>query len=216
MTWERARQPEQIEHRRREILAAAAALFAEQGLDGASLTAIAKAAGISKANVYRYFESREAIFLELLAQDMAAWVRDLERGLATLAGSDNADAFVDVFVDLTASHERLLALVGDLSSVLERNISAEAVREFKREYIALSTRIVNASHAALPSLSLADAQRFYAFTTGFAMGAFPSSQPPPHVAEVLAEPEFAVLRHDFGEMLRDHARVVLRGLLAGD
>ena len=61
--FERARQPEQKELRREAILEAATELLAEKGLHDISLSAIARRAKLSKANLYRYFESREAIFL---------------------------------------------------------------------------------------------------------------------------------------------------------
>ena len=62
MGWERARQPEQKAVRRKAILDAARSLFTDSGYDEISLNGIARSAGINKANVYRYFSSREEIF----------------------------------------------------------------------------------------------------------------------------------------------------------
>jgi AcrR family transcriptional regulator len=41
---------------------AAAALFAERGLDGATMSDIAEATGIPRATLYYYFEGKEAVF----------------------------------------------------------------------------------------------------------------------------------------------------------
>ena len=60
-SWQRARRPEQKQQRQSAIIAAARKLVDEGGVDNATLSAIAKSAGISKANCYRYYESREAI-----------------------------------------------------------------------------------------------------------------------------------------------------------
>ena len=49
--WQRARKPEQKEERREAILAAAGRLLDAEGLEGTGLNAIAREAGISKANV---------------------------------------------------------------------------------------------------------------------------------------------------------------------
>jgi AcrR family transcriptional regulator len=57
---ERKRQ-ERGARRSEEIVAAAAALFAERGFDGTSLNAIAKAAGVTIASIYQYFPNRDAI-----------------------------------------------------------------------------------------------------------------------------------------------------------
>jgi len=48
------------------ILAAAKDLFAESGFDAVSMNAIAERAGVSKANVFHHFKSKNALYLEIL------------------------------------------------------------------------------------------------------------------------------------------------------
>ncbi|MCX7627948.1 MAG: TetR/AcrR family transcriptional regulator [Methylophilaceae bacterium] len=50
----------------RRILAAAEALFAEQGFDAVSMSAIAERAGVSKANIFHHFNSKNALYLAVL------------------------------------------------------------------------------------------------------------------------------------------------------
>src|SRR5258708_32743071 len=55
--------------RRRDlILQAAAGVFAGQGYHGASMTAIAAAAGIAPAAIYDHFSSKKDLHLELLTR----------------------------------------------------------------------------------------------------------------------------------------------------
>lgn len=54
--------------RRREILAAALEVLAEQGYHAASIDDIAKAAGVSKALIYEHFESKAALKAALLQE----------------------------------------------------------------------------------------------------------------------------------------------------
>jgi AcrR family transcriptional regulator len=54
------------EHKRGLILDAARHVFAEEGLEGASLRAIALRAGYTPAALYFHFESKEAIYAEVL------------------------------------------------------------------------------------------------------------------------------------------------------
>ena len=89
-TFQRARDPEQKAQRRQELLGAARALLAADGLAGVGLSAIARAAGLAKSNVYRYFGSREEILMALLADDAFAWLAAFEREVAPLAGSNDA------------------------------------------------------------------------------------------------------------------------------
>ena len=109
--FERARRPEQKLIRRKAIVDAAVALFDAGGLDGTSLSAVARAAGLSKANLYRYFDSREAILLQVLSDEQAAWLDRITTDLAGLAGKDDIDAVANVLADSLADRPRLLALM---------------------------------------------------------------------------------------------------------
>ena len=60
------------EHKRELILDAAKQIFAEEGLEGASLRAIAVRAGYTPAALYFYFESKEAIYAEVLKASLAS------------------------------------------------------------------------------------------------------------------------------------------------
>src|SRR5450631_138175 len=76
--FQRARSEEQREARRQAILGAAAAMLAEMPVAEVTLNELSRRVGLAKSNVLRYFESREAVLLELLN---AAW-RDWADGLA--------------------------------------------------------------------------------------------------------------------------------------
>lgn len=53
------------------ILRSARAAFAEQGLNGTRLDAIAQAAGVDKRLIYYYFDSKERLFVEVLVEAIA-------------------------------------------------------------------------------------------------------------------------------------------------
>lgn len=52
--------------KRGQILATAARVFAEQGFDRASMARLAEACGISKANIYHYYDSKDALLYDIL------------------------------------------------------------------------------------------------------------------------------------------------------
>jgi AcrR family transcriptional regulator len=49
-----------------KVLEAATELFAEKGIDGASIDAIAAASGVSKATIYKHWADKDALCLEVL------------------------------------------------------------------------------------------------------------------------------------------------------
>src|SRR5277367_2395832 len=58
----------------RAILAAAEAVFAEQGFGGATMAAIASRAGVPKPNVHYYFPTKEGLYRAVIARVMNAWL----------------------------------------------------------------------------------------------------------------------------------------------
>jgi TetR/AcrR family transcriptional regulator len=61
------------ERNEREILAAAEKVFAAHGYRGASVQAIAEAAGLPKSNVLYYMGSKRGLYVRLLERMMARW-----------------------------------------------------------------------------------------------------------------------------------------------
>jgi len=60
---------------RRRLLEKAAEQFAERGLDGTQIDAIALAAGFAKGTIYNYFAGKEELFAEVLAEGCRAAVQ---------------------------------------------------------------------------------------------------------------------------------------------
>lgn len=58
------------EARRAQIRAAAADCFRRQGFHGTSIAQISKVAGMSTGHIYHYFENKEAIIADIVAQDL--------------------------------------------------------------------------------------------------------------------------------------------------
>jgi AcrR family transcriptional regulator len=73
-----------------EILEAALSVFSESGFAGARLTDIARRAGVSKAALYLYFETKEELFRavarSLVAPNLTAMAAALEASDAPFAG----------------------------------------------------------------------------------------------------------------------------------
>lgn len=68
------------DQRSAEILDSARRAFAEKGFDGASMQDLARKAGMSVGNFYRYFSSKDAIVEALIALDLA----EMEHDFATI------------------------------------------------------------------------------------------------------------------------------------
>lgn len=213
--FQRARRPEQIEARRTAILAAARELLAERPVADISLRELACRVGLAKSNVLRYFDSREAVFLEVLDTAWTAWLDELEGELGDPAPPDPGYAReerVAGTIAATLAERRLLCeLVSAMAPVLERNISPEFARGFKGRAAANTERLGALVRTRVPELSAEGARRFALGVVIVVSGAWPYANPTDAVAAAAAElggvPTFA-------EGLADALTNLLAGLVA--
>lgn len=210
--FQRARRPEQKRERRRAILEAAAELLDSGGADAVTLTAIARSVGLAKSNLYRYFESREDILLQLLTTDEEAWVASLERALAPLAGSDDVEAVGAAIAETLAACPRLCLLTSMVATVLEQNVSLDAARRLKDRVTELGLRIGNAIAAALPGFPIERLDDLQRAMQALVAGLWPIAHPAPVIVELLAEPGYAHFAADFEADLRRATVALLVGL----
>lgn len=209
--FKRARQPEQIEQRRRDILRAAADLMAAKGFDQVSLNAIAREAGVAKSNVYRYFESREEIFLTLLRQDWDDWLQQMEKDTADLEGSGDIAALSAIIAQSIAASPRMCELVSVLASVLEQNISEQALYRFKSESMQLGLRVMQGLRRVLPDLAPVDLMQMGHTLFALIAGLWPLGNPSPAVQKVMQRPELAPFQLEFQSSLQMALNLMLKG-----
>jgi len=227
--FQRARSPEQKEERKTLLLEAARELLRESRTEQElSLNELAKRAGMAKSNVYRYFESREAILLELLRQEWSHWFfelkatveglrlppRERKPGRQRARDFSRVDKLMQSLAATMAERPLLGRLCSILSSVLEQNVSAETVRAFKFDSLGFVKMLAEYLHDAAPELSAAQYEEL--FHTGFAalVGLWAFAHPAPAVAAILDDPRLAPFRHDFPRDFARHLSLLARGLLA--
>jgi len=105
------------EERRDTVLAAARRVFLASGFGGARMQAIADAAGVDKAMLYRYFDSKDHLFDEAIAAPLAAAVeRAAETSLVPHDADDEAGDLrqrsTDFIRDLLGGMREIAPLLG--------------------------------------------------------------------------------------------------------
>ncbi|MDT7783111.1 MAG: hypothetical protein QOF58_1530 [Pseudonocardiales bacterium] len=211
MAFQRARTDEQRTERRRQILDAAAAMLTEMPVAQLSLSALSRRVCLAKANVLRYFDSREAVLLELLEAEMADWVTELERARTPSSG----DQLAELLASTLTNRPVLCDLASAQAAVLEHNISAETATRHKYAAKQSLEELVRIVTRHVPELGGADAISFVQTVMLTAIAAWPCSRPPEAILSAFAaDPELAALRIDFTDTVRRTAEVTVSGLLA--
>jgi AcrR family transcriptional regulator len=88
----RAMSDEAKEERRGEILAAAKKVFARKGYHGTTIAEIAKTARLSYGSIYWYFESKDALFHELMEAEGQSLRAHVTEALTTTPAAGAPDA----------------------------------------------------------------------------------------------------------------------------
>lgn len=112
-------------NRRQQIIEAAVKAFAAKNYDGASMTDIAHAAGITKRAIYRYFPSKRELFYAARNEVYGAIVDNLWRELP------EASDFNELADALMRNHFRFGMENPDMLRIVVNTISEAATREFQ-------------------------------------------------------------------------------------
>jgi AcrR family transcriptional regulator len=217
VTFKRARSEEQRTERRRQILDTAAAMLTEMPVAKISLNELSRRVCLAKSNVLRYFESREAVLLELLDKEVQDWLAYLDRALVAGEGTprERGDRFAAVVAESLAARPVLCDLTSAHASVLEHNVSTEVALRHKLATRGTYEKLAGLVLRCLPELGMNDAMQLAAIATLITAAAWPYSQPPEAMlAAYAADPTVAAMRIDFTDLLRQTLAVTISGLLA--
>ncbi|WNV82136.1 TetR family transcriptional regulator [Umezawaea sp. Da 62-37] len=190
--FQRARRPEQVRARRAAILETASAMLRERPVAEISLRELSHRVGLAKSNVLRYFDSREAIFLELLDRNWREWLDELDPELRDLPEPEPTPFAREIAV-ATAVATSLIAkpllceLVSATLAVLERNIPVEFARVFKRRVVDNSNRFATLVAREVPGLSDAKVTHYAGAVFVLVAGLWPCANPTEAVATAMAE-----------------------------
>lgn len=192
---QRARTEEDKVTREQQILDAAAALFAHQRYEQLTLADVATASGLTKAALYRYFRSKELLFIAVYRRAFAAFVDDLlARPLARLS---------DELTDTLLAHPLFCSLTAILHVALETGLSDQEAIDFKL-FLLEQIRRMAARISALTGRDEASCFAYLVQCQQALIGCWHMAHPSETVRQAMNHPPLQVFRLDFGTTLRTH------------
>ena len=217
--FQRARSEEQREIRRRAILDTTAAMLEEMPIGEISLNELSRRVGLAKSNVLRYFESREAILLELLDRAWRQWVADLPA--LVHAGIDQdapvrrrAEQFAAVIAASLAQRRVLCDLLSAQAGVLEHNVSPQVAARYKRAAVANVADIAALTHQHLPELGNSAPQLTAAMIMTVGAVWTHARPSPAMLAAYEADPSLTAFKLDFVTTLQEMLATLTAGTIA--
>jgi AcrR family transcriptional regulator len=135
--------PNVSEMRTAQIIEAATTVFAEKGFDGATMAEIAGEAGINKATIYLYFDSKDALICAIAQQVFAQELADLQAACAlpgTATGRLNA-----FYKALIAGELDVLPLMPIIYEFYALGLRREDVRAVLADFMNRSAALLEAT-----------------------------------------------------------------------
>jgi len=210
----RARSAEQKEERRRHLLDTARSLLLDiPDVHDLGINELARRAQMTKSNVYRYFESSEAVLLDVLVEEFMQWRAELRAALGRdRRRSGTIEHIARAFSATVAARPLMCRLISIFPSILEHNVSPERMVQFKSGLLAIRRETALDFHGCIPSISTSSFDKFIHHALPMLIGLWPLSHPAEVAAEVIARPDLAALRYQFQKDLEEGLLVLLRGL----
>lgn len=135
---------EDYDDKRGAILSAAARIFAEGGYDRTSMAALAASCGVSKALLYHYYRSKEALLYDIIEQHLTELVAALEAVDAPLARPEARlgaliEALLDAYAGADAEHRVQIMALATLPDEEQ-----DALKALERRLVAIVAETVEA------------------------------------------------------------------------
>lgn len=200
----RARSDEDKALRERQILDSAQALFTSQSFHTLTLADVAQEAGLTKAALYRYFRSKELLFLAVYRRAVSALVDDIE--------TIGAEGFPTRFTDTLIAHEVFCGLSAILHIALETGLSEQEAREFKLFLLHRINRITALVQRAT-GRDEAGCFQYLMQCQQALIGCWHMTHPSEQAAKAMATPPLDVFRQPFSTALRSHLAVLTAAFL---
>ncbi len=190
----------------------------EMPVAAVTLNELSRRVGLAKPNVLRYFESREAVLLELLDRFVQEFLTELAGELAAgvdenLPMAERATAVAEIVSRSLSGRVVLCDLFGAQGSVLEHNVSIEVVARYKRGALERLNTMSALIQKYLPELGENSTLfSLQAMVVAGALSAY-STPPPSLLAAYEAEPELARFHFNLYDSLKLSLTATLLGVL---
>jgi len=214
--WERARTSEQKESREKEILQAAKRLLEEKSYESIRFSDLADLVTFSRANIYKYFDSKEEVYLSLLADEILKFAIGAEEILnhKAISHSTDIDNFCSTWTDLLSSEKKLLLLLSMTGTILEKNCSDEILLQSKTSMnIAIQNYLIPSFSLYFPTLSSLEISELINNLVVFANGLYSLCGLNEHQKNLLRANGMEDLISEFSSSYKRITKIYIQGFL---
>jgi AcrR family transcriptional regulator len=212
MLYQRARSEEQKNERINNIVKTTATLYATTPYHTITLSMVAKELSFTRANLYKYFRTKEEIFLEIILTDLRAWSEDVTMSFEK-THSLNLGEFAHIWSVTLARHPRLLELLGLINTIIEQNVTVEKLIPYKKQFFSFYGSVIEVATSVLKDLSPEECKSAVHRFALYAIGLYPTTKLNPVQEEAIASSGIPYATPDFITDLESMISVYLQGVI---
>jgi AcrR family transcriptional regulator len=208
----RAIRDEQKEERRQAILDTAWQLLQSKGYEALTMADVANTLGLAKGTVYLYFQTKEALFLALVEQQLTDLFSEFDAALLERSGATSIAGVINAICEALEKRPGLARLLAILHTILEQNISlAEATRfkYFLKQHFEKTGKLLE---QRLPFLKAGEGAHLLFQCHALVIGIWQLADPAPVVQEALQQADLQVFKIDFAHEFSQTLQALLYGL----
>ena len=198
--FKRARSEEQKRERAEEIKNAVDELFREYPYHTITWTVIADKLGLTRANLYPYFQTKEEIFLELCADKREIYYNALRTAIPKESGYSK-EVMAEVWANILNANTDHLHYSDILHTIIETNVSVDRLAVYKRGFYQ-STYAISSWLGEQRGLSRQDSYDMFINIHYHAVGIHGILRWNPIIAAALEKEDITPPKLDFRENLK--------------
>jgi len=204
MVKKRAVNAEQQQLRRQQILAVAKQMILAHHYHEINLNDIAIKLNLSKPALYRYFNGKEVLFLQLYLEQFTCFLRAFEQ--QPQLNDQQLAAYIAEYLD---KNKALAQLSSILHTILEHTQQFEDAKQFKLSLKKLTERLV-AQLSDVNNRAVEDSFNCVIKIQMLLIGAWQVSHPSSIMTQVLADEALALFRIDFKSYFLNLCQAILQ------
>lgn len=132
--WLRARSEQKKEIRNKELIKVCIKLYNQENFDDITISKITKEAGWTRSNFYKYYKSKEEVFLDVIIYLFDDWLKTVEKNLSKETNM-TAYSFSKLWLNSYEKNNCFTKLISLSSSLIEDHCSLKKVIDFKKSHL---------------------------------------------------------------------------------
>lgn len=180
----RARNSEEINNRKKEILDVTEDLFMNMEYQDITLAVIAEKTSISRPSMYNYYKTKEEVFLDLSKREYLLFNESLK---SAFSRKMSREQFCKKMTDTLWKHQPFLKILSLHSSVIEEKCGTEVMYDYKKSVQPLFETFSLILSKQFPDSSEQSRELFKVHFFMYAYSLYPAGHIPEDQAKVMQE-----------------------------